>query len=199
MSEWSIYLSVLTISAFSIERYLAICQPLKDHVLSDLSRVCRIIPAIWLLGFVCALPMSLQFSLIPNFTFANKINGSCSMSDLMSRGFKGSSFISSIVFFILPILLICNLYILMGIRLRHSRRIAENTRVNVRGTKAIRMLGELLCIILTEAHEIIVSNVLYFFSFGLSGSSHRILRLLGSVSFEATIIYILYEFTTLRY
>lgn len=157
MSEWAIYVSVLTISAFSIERYLAICHPFKAHALSNLSRASRTIPAIWLLGFLCALPMSLQISLVPKSLFVDNVT--CVMSDFTSGAFEVSSCISSLVFFVLPMLLIGYLYTLMGIRLRNSGLIVEKeqsrARVNERGKKVIRMLGELLYIILTEAYKII--------------------------------------------
>ncbi|NP_001153387.1 pyrokinin/capa receptor 2 [Nasonia vitripennis] len=141
MTEWPIYVSVLTITVFSVERYLAICHPFKAHVLSDMSRVSRAILAIWLLGFFCALPMSLQINLVPKFNFLHNVT--CVMSNLTSRAFEVSSFISSIVFFVLPMLLICCLYTLMGIRLRNSGLVENqqlNTRVNVKGKKVIRML-----------------------------------------------------------
>ncbi|OXU29887.1 hypothetical protein TSAR_001050 [Trichomalopsis sarcophagae] len=51
MTEWPIYVLVLTITVFSVERYLAICHPFKAHVLSDMSRVSRAMITIWLLGF----------------------------------------------------------------------------------------------------------------------------------------------------
>ncbi|OXU29888.1 hypothetical protein TSAR_001051 [Trichomalopsis sarcophagae] len=65
------------------------------------------------------------------------------MSNSTSRAFEVSSFIISLVFFVLPMLLICCLYPLMGIRLRNSGLVENhqlNTRVDVKG-KVIRMLG----------------------------------------------------------
>ena len=53
------YVSVLTIVAFSTERYLAICHPLYLHTMSGLQRAVRIIVCLWLISFFSALPFSL--------------------------------------------------------------------------------------------------------------------------------------------
>jgi hypothetical protein len=53
------YVSVLTIVAFSTERYLAICYPLYLHTMSGLKRAIRIIACLWLVAFFSALPFSL--------------------------------------------------------------------------------------------------------------------------------------------
>ena len=54
----STYVSVLTIVAFSMERFLAICHPLHLYTMSGLQRAVRIIAALWLLSFASAVPFA---------------------------------------------------------------------------------------------------------------------------------------------
>ena len=58
------YASVLTILAFSMERYLAICHPLYQHTMAGFSRAVKIIVLVWSLSFLSALP----------YAFFTKIN-----------------------------------------------------------------------------------------------------------------------------
>lgn len=58
------YCSVLTILAFSCERYMAICQPLYSYTISGVRRTMKIIFLLILLSALCASP----------FAFFTKIN-----------------------------------------------------------------------------------------------------------------------------
>lgn len=54
----STYVSVLTIVAFSMERFLAICHPLHLYTMSGLQRAVRIIGALWVISFLSAVPFA---------------------------------------------------------------------------------------------------------------------------------------------
>lgn len=56
-------MSVLTIVAFSSERYLAICYPLYLYTMSGLQRALKIICCLWLISFFSALPFSIYTKL----------------------------------------------------------------------------------------------------------------------------------------
>ncbi|KAG7198426.1 hypothetical protein KM043_005813 [Ampulex compressa] len=58
VSEMSSYVSVLTIVAFSSERYLAICHPLHLYAMSGLKRPIRFILGAWLVALIFALPFA---------------------------------------------------------------------------------------------------------------------------------------------
>ncbi len=47
---------MLTIVAFSMERYLAICHPLYSHTMSGFKRAVRIIGLVWLVSLLSATP-----------------------------------------------------------------------------------------------------------------------------------------------
>uniref|UniRef100_A0A182SHL0 G-protein coupled receptors family 1 profile domain-containing protein n=1 Tax=Anopheles maculatus TaxID=74869 RepID=A0A182SHL0_9DIPT len=48
--------TVLTITAFTVERYVAICKPFLSHTMSKLSRAVRFVLTIWLIAFSLAVP-----------------------------------------------------------------------------------------------------------------------------------------------
>lgn len=64
LSEASTYASILTISAFTVERYVAICHPLWAHTMSQLPRAITSIVIIWLLAAVCAIPPAAELGII---------------------------------------------------------------------------------------------------------------------------------------
>lgn len=63
-SELSTNASILTITAFTIERYVAICHPLRSHTTLKLSRVIKTIVVIWIIGALCAAPIAYQFGIV---------------------------------------------------------------------------------------------------------------------------------------
>ncbi|CAH2215698.1 jg2376, partial [Pararge aegeria aegeria] len=52
------YVSVLTIVAFTLERYLAICHPLHIYAVAGLRRALRIVLALWALSLLAASPFA---------------------------------------------------------------------------------------------------------------------------------------------
>ncbi|XP_034662763.1 pyrokinin-1 receptor isoform X3 [Drosophila subobscura] len=140
LSEMAANATVLTITAFTVERYIAICHPFRQHTMSKLSRAIKFIFAIWLAAFLLALPQAMQFSVV----YQN--NGySCTMeNDFYAHVFAVSGFI----FFCGPMTAICVLYVLIGVKLKRSRLLQSlprraydaNRGLNAQG-RVIRMLG----------------------------------------------------------
>ncbi|KAH8409733.1 hypothetical protein KR222_003268 [Zaprionus bogoriensis] len=113
LSEMAANATVLTITAFTVERYIAICHPFRQHTMSKLSRAIKFIFAIWMAAFLLALPQAMQFSVV------NQDEGySCTMeNDFYAHVFAVSGFI----FFCGPMTAICVLYVLIGMKLKRSR------------------------------------------------------------------------------
>lgn len=63
-SELSTNASILTITAFTIERYVAICHPLRSHTTLKLARVVKTIIIIWVIGALSAAPIAYQFGIV---------------------------------------------------------------------------------------------------------------------------------------
>lgn len=63
-SETCTNASVLTITAFTVERYIAICYPLKAHTMSQLPRAIKTILVIWVIAAISSTPISLQLGII---------------------------------------------------------------------------------------------------------------------------------------
>lgn len=72
-SETSANASILTITAFTIERYVAICHPFLSQTMSKLSRAVKLILVIWLVALSFALPQALQFGVIQDIRIPNMV------------------------------------------------------------------------------------------------------------------------------
>ncbi|GFO03168.1 pyrokinin-1 receptor [Plakobranchus ocellatus] len=62
-AESSCYVSILTITAFTVERYMAICHPIKCPTKTGLSRPIRVILTVWVVSVAAAIPVGLQFGI----------------------------------------------------------------------------------------------------------------------------------------
>ncbi|XP_012218064.1 neuropeptides capa receptor-like [Linepithema humile] len=126
VSEMSSYVSVLTIVAFSMERYLAICHPLRVYSMSGLKRPTRFILAAWLIAIFSAIP----FAIYTKVNFIEYPPGSgnysadsaiCAM--LLPNMPKFPLYeLSCIVFFLIPMLIILVMYTRMGLRIKSTTK-----------------------------------------------------------------------------
>ncbi|XP_054162680.1 pyrokinin-1 receptor-like [Oppia nitens] len=121
-SEASTNSSVLTITAFTIERYVAICHPLKAHTMSKLSRAVKLIIIIWFLGLICAVPIAYQFGIVYDYNSDGVIQESaaCSIKRVIPYLNEHTFTISSLLVFVIPVTIISVLYMLIGLKLRFS-------------------------------------------------------------------------------
>lgn len=115
-SETSANATVLTITAFTVERYIAICKPFMSHTTSKLSRAVRFILVIWVFALCTAVPQAVQFGIFKMVSGGEEIT-SCTV---VGPGVHQAFVISSCIFFIVPMVVISVLYILIGIKLQTS-------------------------------------------------------------------------------
>ncbi|CAF2936981.1 unnamed protein product [Rotaria sp. Silwood2] len=108
LAETSTNASILTISAFTIERYLAVCRPLHTSFLSTTRRAIKIQIIIWFIAIL---------SSTPYLYITKKIDNLCSFNQDFQLLIKICFHISATIFFVLPAFILCVLYALMARRL----------------------------------------------------------------------------------
>ncbi|GFU26064.1 pyrokinin-1 receptor [Nephila pilipes] len=116
-SEMSTNASILTITAFTIERYVAICHPFRAQTMSHLPRAVKTIVGIWVIAGLCALPTAMQFGIRYELDENGQTLWKTALCNIINP-FPHIFEISTGLFFALPIVVISVLYILIGIRLR---------------------------------------------------------------------------------
>ncbi|CAL1689337.1 unnamed protein product [Lasius platythorax] len=126
VSEMSSYVSVLTIVAFSMERYLAICHPLRVYSMSGLKRPTRFIFAAWSIAMISAIPFAIYTKV--NFVEYPPGSGNYSADSAICAMLLPDMprlplyELSCIVFFLIPMLVILVVYTRMGLKIKSSTK-----------------------------------------------------------------------------
>lgn len=129
VTEACSYASVLTIVAFSVERYIAICHPLYSYVMANLKRVIYEIALIWLLSFGSASPVTyyryVQFIRYPP-PDGNEMpdSGICTMQTEITGLYEAST----LLFFIIPLLILIIMYARIALQLNNRVERRQNGR-----------------------------------------------------------------------
>ncbi|XP_051172733.1 neuropeptides capa receptor-like [Leptopilina boulardi] len=116
--------SVLTVFAFSFERYLAICHPLSFRNVKTLKRTITSIIVLWIVGLIFSLNQLFQHLIKYVFQFSSDLIIdpenllACDYIDKLNRYIN--DYLNFFIFFILPMIVITILYIKMGQKLRDS-------------------------------------------------------------------------------
>lgn len=163
VSESCTYSTILSITALSVERYLAICFPLRAKAVVTKRRVRALILLLWTVSLLSAGPVFVMVGVERdnagpyNFSLGtNKTNYSLEAEDTreckmthyaVESGLMGAMVWLSSVFFFMPVFCLTVLYSLIGRRLwqRHretniSSRVAHRDKSN---RQTIKMLGKL--------------------------------------------------------
>ena len=124
--------SVLTITAFTVERYVAICHPMRAQRLSSPSRAIKIIALIWLSACITALPYPIHTRTyhyvhhpITNESLADSL-----ICNIPPRWLPNMMFVfqlSTFLLFLTPMTVISVVYILIGLSLRKSAHVRQTS------------------------------------------------------------------------
>jgi hypothetical protein len=121
-AETSTYASILTITAFTMERYLAICHPMRAQTLGSLKRAIKVVVLLWFVSAVCAIPIVVQYGVvyIHHPVSGERIEESAICSVKPERYLKHTFEVATFLFFLTPMTVITVLYILIGLAIRRS-------------------------------------------------------------------------------
>jgi hypothetical protein len=132
--------TVLTLLAFTIEHYVAICHPaLNGYRLAEKisKRVFIILAIVWILAIITALPASLYIT--SHSLFKNYCSGY--NSEYLPKNWINIYFdLSAVLFFIVPMIVLFVLYILIGLRLRSDGRHLQQETGGVNQDEASRLV-----------------------------------------------------------
>ncbi|XP_019756920.1 neuropeptides capa receptor isoform X1 [Dendroctonus ponderosae] len=132
ISETASYVSVLTVVAFSTERYIAICYPLYLRAISGLQRAVWIIAGLWIVSFFCALPFA-AYTVITYVTYPYNSTNIVEESAMCAMVNQPKNIplteLSSLIFFIVPTVIIAVLYCNMGITIAKASRAKFENKV----------------------------------------------------------------------
>ncbi|XP_043203360.1 pyrokinin-1 receptor-like isoform X1 [Amphibalanus amphitrite] len=132
-AETSTNASILTIVFFTVERYMAICHPLIQQTMSSLPRTIRNIVFIWAVALLCACFPAAQFGIKHKLDEFGNIREETANCNVVRHLFPYVFEVSSVLFFVVPMMIITLLYVLIGLRLRRSGRSRHMSRGSMHG------------------------------------------------------------------
>lgn len=129
--------SALTISAFTVERYLVVSKPFLSQKLLLKSRVYKIIAAIWLISCIFCIPDIFYIGLLEGKKYVY-----CYF--VMSHVLTVMMICDIFVFFVIPMTIITVLYVLIALKLKSTTLKLRSSPVtgNQSRGKAVKMLGK---------------------------------------------------------
>ncbi|XP_078694789.1 growth hormone secretagogue receptor type 1-like [Branchiostoma floridae x Branchiostoma belcheri] len=144
LKETFTYTSILHITAFTIERYLAICHPFTAKRVIRKSRVKKLILAIWGGAFVVTVPVLFIFGLEQRRGNSGPVQACTVLEDSKLSGLLLVATASSTVFFFGPVVLMSVMYSLIArhLRTRTAQACSSSLRVKEKSKEqVVKMLG----------------------------------------------------------
>ncbi|XP_061098656.1 neuromedin-U receptor 1-like [Conger conger] len=117
------FASILNVTALSVERYIAVVHPLRAKYVVTRAHAKRVILTVWALSMICAVPNTSLHGIVtlpPRFGHQYPESAICTlvkpqwMYNLLIQ-------VTTLLFFLLPMLTISVLYLLIGLQLRRER------------------------------------------------------------------------------
>ncbi|XP_076355449.1 thyrotropin-releasing hormone receptor-like [Tachypleus tridentatus] len=101
--------SSLSITAFTVERYIAICHPMKAQLVCTVNRAKKIIIGVWLFACLYCSPWLFLTKTVPLYYRGHENMETCTFA-LSREHYLGYFFADLVLFYIFPLLLSCVLY-----------------------------------------------------------------------------------------
>ena len=109
LQNMGINASALSVTAFTVERFIAICLPLKARVICTVSRAKRIILAVWLFAFCYSIPWVFLTKVEPVLYIGVSDVQQCTFK-LSRQEYLGYFFADIVLFYLVPLLISSVLY-----------------------------------------------------------------------------------------
>ncbi|XP_076000861.1 neuromedin-U receptor 1-like [Genypterus blacodes] len=121
------FASILNVTALSVARYIAVVHPLKVKRVTTRAHAKRVIFLVWVLSMLCAVPnTSLHGIMVLPARFGRQFPQSAICGLVKPTWiYNLIILISTLLFFLLPMLIISVLYLLIGMRLHSERVMSE--------------------------------------------------------------------------
>lgn len=189
VSESCTYSTILSITALSVERYLAICFPLRAKALVTKRRVRALILLLWTVSLLSAGPVFVmvgveRYNVGPNETVLLLEDGDtreCKMTHYaVESGLMGAMVWLNSVFFFMPVFCLTVLYSLIGRRLWQRHRETNSSRMAHRdksNRQTIKMLGTFVIFPWRIPAENQSMLTLYGLAFYLEGANYTVSNL----------------------
>ncbi|KAG9494076.1 hypothetical protein GDO78_001750 [Eleutherodactylus coqui] len=179
ISESCTYSTILNITALSVERYFAICFPLKAKVVITKGRVKMIIFVLWAVSFVNAGPIFVLVGVeYENGTNPLETNECTATEYAVKSGLLTIMVWTSTVFFFLPVFCLTVLYSLIGRKLwrRKTDSIGQSVSHRDKNNKqTVKMLAGTWEIALISQYCNLVSFVLFYLSAAINPILYNIM------------------------
>ncbi|XP_013780445.1 thyrotropin-releasing hormone receptor-like [Limulus polyphemus] len=101
--------SSLSITAFTVERYIAICHPMKAQMVCTVNRAKKIIIGVWVFACLYCSPWLFLTKTVPIYYKGHENKETCTFA-LSREHYLGYFFADLVLFYIFPLLLSCALY-----------------------------------------------------------------------------------------
>ncbi|CAM1318291.1 NMUR1 (predicted) [Pycnogonum litorale] len=134
IQEASAYVSILTIVAFTLERYVAICHPIHTKTKSKFSRAIKVIVIVWIISLVSAMPygifIQINYLTDPNGVIIEKSRWCGVPYDHPDKQWEILMVVSTFLFFVVPMTIITFLYVRIALVLHRSGCLRQTDRLS---------------------------------------------------------------------